>query len=207
MASPPKEVSSSKPPAVGRQASTSSTGSDTEDVPAAGRARTSSLNDTRWRTSSFSEPGRIVIVAIDASENAKVSFEWFLENIHRSDDLIVLVHCPEAPRLPTFSFRTGIKVPTDDWKKILDEMRNKTEQLEKDYEYTMVSQKLRYKIRGESMKNPGEGICRIAQEEKANLVVIGTRGLSSVKRAVLGSVSDFVVRNSRVPTLIVPNKK
>lgn len=204
MASPPKEAS--KPPAVGRQASTSSTGSEPEDPPA-GRVRTSSLNDTRWRTSSFSEPGRIVVVAIDASENAKVSFEWFLENVHRADDLIVLVHCPEAPRLPTFSFRSGAKPPVEEWRRIIDEMNKKTADLESDYETTCLMKKLRYKIRGESMKNPGEGICRIAMEEKANLVVIGTRGLSSVKRAVLGSVSDFVVRNSGVPTLIVPNKK
>ena len=56
------------------------------------------------------------------------------------------------------------------------------------------------------MKNPGEGICRIANDEKANLIVIGTRGLSTVKRAMLGSVSDYVVRNAGIPTLIVPGK-
>ena len=66
---------------------------------------------------------------------------------------------------------------------------------------------MRYKIRGESMKNPGEGICRISHEEHANLVVLGTRGLSTVKRAVLGSVSDYVVRNAGVPTVIVPKAK
>jgi len=206
MSTPTSPSAEAPKPAFGRQTSTSSTSSDGGEGQG-GRARTSSLTDTRWRTASFSEPGRVVVVAVDASDNAKQSFEWYLENVHRGDDLIVLVHCPEAPRLPTFSFRSGLKVPADDWKKILDDLREKTEGLEKEYEFTMVSQKLRYKIRGESMKNPGEGICRIASEEKANLVVIGTRGLSSVKRAVLGSVSDYVVRNSGVPTLIVPKGK
>ena len=30
----------------------------------------------------------------------------YLDNIHKSDDLIVLVHCPEAPRLPSFKFKS-----------------------------------------------------------------------------------------------------
>jgi len=169
------------------------------------RTRASSFNDHRWRTSSFSEPGRIVVVAVDASDNAKHAFDWYLDNVHRADDLIVLVHCPEAPKLPTFSFRkAGVKPPVDAWKKVVDEMNAKTAELESDYEYTCITKKLRYKIRGESMKNPGEGICKIANEEKANLMCIGTRGLSSVKRAMLGSVSDYVVRNGGIPTLIIP---
>ena len=57
------------------------------------------------------------------------------------------------------------------------------------------------------MKSPGEGICRVAIEEQADIVIIGTRGLSTVKRAVLGSVSDYVVRNSGIPTLVIPYKK
>ena len=66
------EEAAAKPTPV-RQHSTSSTGSDGGSEE--GRTRSSSLTDTRWRTASFSEPGRIVVVAIDASENAKASFE------------------------------------------------------------------------------------------------------------------------------------
>ncbi len=57
------------------------------------------------------------------------------------------------------------------------------------------------------MKNPGEGIVKIADEEKAAIIVLGTRGLGNVKRTLLGSVSDFVVRNSYIPVVIVPAKK
>lgn len=207
MSTPTSPSAEAPKPAFGRQTSTSSTSSDGGEGQG-GRARTSSLTDTRWRTASFSEPGRVVVVAVDASDNAKQSFEWYLENVHRGDDLIVLVHCPEAPRLPTFSFRSvKMAPPVEEWADIVTKMNETVKELEKEYEYICVSKKLRYKIRGESMKNPGEGICRIASEEKANLVVIGTRGLSSVKRAVLGSVSDYVVRNSGVPTLIVPKGK
>ncbi len=57
------------------------------------------------------------------------------------------------------------------------------------------------------MKNPGEGIIKIADEEKVHVIIMGTRGLGSVKRALLGSVSDFVVRNTSVPVIIVPGTK
>ena len=57
------------------------------------------------------------------------------------------------------------------------------------------------------MKNQGEGICRIAHEEEADLIVIGSRGLGKVKRALIGSVSEHVVRHSGIPTVVVQNKK
>ena len=32
------------------------------------------------------------------------------------------------------------------------------------------------------MKNPGEGIVRIAEEEKAEMIIMGTRGLGKVRK-------------------------
>ena len=57
------------------------------------------------------------------------------------------------------------------------------------------------------MKNPGEGVCRIAHEEQADIIVIGSRGHGAVKRAFMGSVSEHVVRHSGIPTVVVQNKK
>ena len=44
----------------------------------------------------------------------------------------------------------------------------------------------------------------IAENEHANLVVMGTRGLDVIRRTLIGSVSDYVVRHSKVPVLICP---
>jgi len=66
---------------------------------------------------------------------------------------------------------------------------------------------LKYKIRGESFKSPGEGICVIAEDEQADLIVIGSRGAGAVKRAFIGSVSDFVIRHAGIPCLVVRAKK
>ncbi len=63
---------------------------------------------------------------------------------------------------------------------------------------------LHYKTKFESHKNPGAGIVEIAENEHANLVVMGTRGLDVIRRTLIGSVSDYVVRHSKVPVLICP---
>lgn len=54
------------------------------------------------------------------------------------------------------------------------------------------------------MSKPGEGICSCAEKEKADLIVMGTRGLSSLRRTVLGSVSDYVLHHSHIPVAVVP---
>lgn len=62
-------------------------------------------------------------------------------------------------------------------------------------------------MRGEAFKHPGEGICIIAEDEQADLIVIGSRGVGAIKRALIGSVSEFVVRHAGIPCLIVRAKK
>jgi len=150
---------------------------------------------------------RNIILALDASDHCKWAFDWYLEHIHRPDDLLILLHCPETPKLPTLRFKSGFAPPVDEWKKILDDMNARTRKLEEDYEGTCIMKKLKYKVRGESHKHPGEGIIQISEEEHADMIIMGSRGLGHVKRALLGSVSDYVIRNSVVPVVIVPGSK
>lgn len=49
---------------------------------------------------------------------------------------------------------------------------------------------------------PGPAICRLASESSAAAIVIGSHGRGGVKRLVLGSVSDHVVRNAPCPVLV-----
>lgn len=49
----------------------------------------------------------------------------------------------------------------------------------------------------------GNSIVSFAQKNKFDLIVIGTRGMGSVKEFFLGSTSTYVVHNSKVPVLVV----
>ena len=48
----------------------------------------------------------------------------------------------------------------------------------------------------------GQGIVAAAEAERADLIVVGTRGLDRAGRFLLGSVSDYVVYNSNCPVLV-----
>ena len=50
---------------------------------------------------------------------------------------------------------------------------------------------------------PDQEIVRLAREIDAGMIVIGSRGLGRVKRALMGSVSDSVVRHAHCPVLVV----
>lgn len=53
---------------------------------------------------------------------------------------------------------------------------------------------------------PGEVICKIAEEEGAQLIITGTRGLGKIRRTFLGSVSDFILHHAHVPVLVTRHK-
>ena len=50
--------------------------------------------------------------------------------------------------------------------------------------------------------NAGEVICKVANDEKAGLIVIGSRGMGTIRRTLLGSVSDYVMHHAHVPVLV-----
>jgi nucleotide-binding universal stress UspA family protein len=50
---------------------------------------------------------------------------------------------------------------------------------------------------------PDEQIVALAEEIGAGLIVMGSRGLGGLRRLLMGSVSDSVVRHAHCPVLIV----
>jgi nucleotide-binding universal stress UspA family protein len=53
---------------------------------------------------------------------------------------------------------------------------------------------------------PGSALCALATELPGSAIVMGSRGRGGIKRALLGSVSDYVVRNAPCPVVITgPN--
>jgi nucleotide-binding universal stress UspA family protein len=49
--------------------------------------------------------------------------------------------------------------------------------------------------------DPAKEIVRLAREEDADLIVIGTHGRTGIARALLGSVAEVVVRRAPCPVL------
>ena len=54
-------------------------------------------------------------------------------------------------------------------------------------------------LRGE----PDKEVVHLSEEIGAGLIIMGSRGLGGIRRALMGSVSDSVVRHAHCPDLIV----
>jgi nucleotide-binding universal stress UspA family protein len=51
--------------------------------------------------------------------------------------------------------------------------------------------------------NPSEQILKIAEDEMIDLIVMGGIGKTGLEKVLMGSVAERVVRNSKIPVLIV----
>jgi nucleotide-binding universal stress UspA family protein len=54
--------------------------------------------------------------------------------------------------------------------------------------------------------NPGEEIVNYAHKHKVDLIAIATHGRSGLKRILFGSVTEYVIKNSKLPILLVKPK-
>ena len=52
-----------------------------------------------------------------------------------------------------------------------------------------------------------EGLCELLTEHKPHIVILGSRGSNKLHRKLQTSVSEYVIRNSDTPVLVVPLKK
>ena len=50
--------------------------------------------------------------------------------------------------------------------------------------------------------DPAQALCDFASEVHASVLVVGSHGRGGIKRALLGSVSDHVVRNAPCPVVV-----
>jgi nucleotide-binding universal stress UspA family protein len=56
-------------------------------------------------------------------------------------------------------------------------------------------------------RHRAQQIVQVAEDIEAELIVIGSRGLGGIRRALIGSVSDAVIRHAHCPVLVVRPKK
>ncbi|XP_012833288.1 PREDICTED: universal stress protein A-like protein [Erythranthe guttata] len=53
--------------------------------------------------------------------------------------------------------------------------------------------------------DPKDAICEAVEKQNIDLLVIGSHNQGALKRAILGSVSNYCVHNAKCQVLIVPN--
>jgi len=55
--------------------------------------------------------------------------------------------------------------------------------------------------------DPKHIICHVAEQEKPDLIVVGSEGRGVIERAILGSVSDYILHHTSYPVLVIHKDK
>jgi nucleotide-binding universal stress UspA family protein len=135
-----------------------------------------------------------LVVAVDFSKPSRKAFDAAIGLAKDLGATLLLVHAFEpAPRGGKRDPIGQVKVEVDaaEWKELCSTW----------------AQEARKSIDVETVARegkPAEVVAAVAAERKASMVVVGSHGRSGVKRAVLGSVAEAIVRSSKVPVVVVP---
>ncbi|KAJ3293773.1 hypothetical protein HK104_004208 [Borealophlyctis nickersoniae] len=150
---------------------------------------------------------RVVVIALDSSsssgpENSDVAFHWALDNFldpHR--DLAVLVNVRAAPVVPG-PFGTAYMDFSDYIVQLEEKFRIEAHRLLQ--RYAALVKKRGVAVKAIAMRgDPRDELTRKVNELNADALVIGCRGLGAIRRALMGSVSDYLIHHVKCPVVII----
>ncbi|VDM15829.1 unnamed protein product [Hydatigera taeniaeformis] len=152
----------------------------------------------------FSDP-RQVLLPVDGSESSKRAMTWYMANIFRPTDVIHLYHiCEPSYAANNFSLTTLGQSKTDEINAMLQEHIELSNTLSHDFLSRLEDKGVSGDFTLTVGTKPGEMIVSYARDMNADLIVMGSRGVSALKRTVFGSVSDYVLHHSSIPLTVVP---
>jgi nucleotide-binding universal stress UspA family protein len=143
-----------------------------------------------------------VLVATDGSELALHAAERGLELLGSPSDIIVLSVLSEIPGDDAGGIEGSVETPEEMEREWTEEQRDARAAI--DATIASLPASVRGVAHGRTEAgSPGAYICWVAEQEDVDVVVIASHGRGGLRRAVVGSVSDHVVRHAPCPVLVV----
>jgi len=136
-----------------------------------------------------------ILVPIDGSPNSYHGLQYAVEIAKKFDAEITLIHVVEQPSY-AFAPSGGSVIPAETF----IEIEGFAEELLRERRDELIKREVRAKT---LLKRGNPDVEILKASTGFDLIVMGSQGLSRFKRLLLGSVSNSVVQNSKVPVLIV----
>jgi nucleotide-binding universal stress UspA family protein len=138
--------------------------------------------------------------AVDFSEPARVALEEAVEQARRTGAELVLVHVHvPAPTNPT----DVVASPAEITRMVADEMERTLAGWREDAERLLGRAVSATVLLGD----PAGEVVRWAREQGPDLLVLGTHGRTGIRRFILGSVAERVLREAPCPVLVARARK
>ncbi|XP_047181413.1 universal stress protein PHOS32 isoform X3 [Vigna umbellata] len=139
---------------------------------------------------------QVVVIGIDDSEQSTYALKWTLDHFFPSPIFkLVLVHSR-----PTATSTVGLAGPDSDLRKIAARVVDSARQLCIDKSVDDVTAEV---VEGD----PRNVLCDAVEKYHAAVLVVGSHGYGAIKRAVLGSVSDYCAHHAHCTVMIVKKPK
>ena len=145
-----------------------------------------------------------ILVCLDGSDLSEQILPYVEKQAKSFKSTVILVHVASEPLIvpigipgePGYPIRTKSMV-----KEMQQELIHFEEYLNK---LALRFRKLKIRVKCEILGgSAGESIVNYAKGKKVNLIAMATHGRSGVGRTILGSVADYVVRESGLPILLI----
>lgn len=138
-----------------------------------------------------------IMVPIDFSDTLNMLIEYAIMFAKKFDAKLYVVHIVED-----FSKFSSISVPHISMDNVMEEVYNAAKvELEK-----LGDEKLEGNVKYEFMIDKGvayKEILEFADEKSADLILIGTHGMSGLDRVLFGSTAERVVRGAKCPVIMI----
>lgn len=141
-------------------------------------------------------PKSVVLVAMDGGKHAHYALDFYLTNLSRKDDELIISHSVEPV------YQSERYMPREEWAEALEKQHAKISQMKAACAEKLKGKGISWQFRSAKGGSAGELVCRAAEEIRATLIVLGTRGQGTIRRTILGSVSDYVVHHAHCPVCI-----
>ncbi|KAL1545589.1 universal stress protein in QAH/OAS sulfhydrylase 3'region-like [Salvia divinorum] len=148
-----------------------------------------------------------VMVAIDDSGESFYSLQWVLDHVFGSQNndeyLLNIIHVIEL--FPSYVLPGAPAVfPSTSIVRSVNKAQEENASAIITRAIDMCTQRNQVHINTSIIEgDPKEMICGVAEQMKVDLIVIGSRGFGKIKRALMGSVSNYVIHHAKCPVLVV----
>ncbi|KAK4744558.1 hypothetical protein SAY87_010870 [Trapa incisa] len=156
------------------------------------------------------EKERRVGVAVDFSACSRNALKWALDNVARSGDHLILIAAQpeghyEKGEMQLWETTGSPLIPLNEFSDpiIMKKYGVKPDPETLDILSTCAAQKEITVLMKIYWGDPREKICEAIDNIPLSSLIIGNRGLGKLKRAILGSVSNYVVNNGSCPVTVV----
>ena len=142
-----------------------------------------------------------ILLATDASEEADLAAQTAADLAQKTSSELYLMYVMDSGTLSKEGFLSEDEIlaaddPEAKMKEVEEEFLNYLARPIKAAGGEIAQAQLR-------LGRPDREIVSLAEEINAGLIVMGSQGRGGVRRALLGSVSDSVVRHAHCPVLVV----